>query len=143
MKHATAIALLLALPSLTRDAQGSTGQHLDALRTATLYTITVGSAPIDRAPPLQAYLALKGTLTLSTIKLAAQGATTAGQLYMAALACHLGDRRLGEALIAKLDERTAVLTAASGNLVYRNVKALAEPGSPQNPCPITPILAGE
>jgi hypothetical protein len=135
MKHFAALAQLLFFVSLARDAQGSPSQHLDVLRTATLYTINANSISVDRTPQLQAYQALKGTLSVETIKLAAQGATTAGQLYFAALACHAGDRRTGEALIAKLDERTAVLSAASGALVYRNVKSLSEPRSPQAPCP--------
>ena len=143
MKTFSAFAAIIVLVSLTRDAQCSPSQHLDVLRTATLYTISESGFASERPATLQSYIALKGTLTLTTIKLAAQGATHAGQLYMAALACHAGDRRVGEALIAKIDERTAVLSAASGNLVYRNVKTLAEPGSPQNPCPIAPIPAGE
>ncbi len=135
MKHFTALAHLLFFVSLARDAAGSPSQHLDVLRTATLYTLSANGISVDRTPQLQAYQALKGTLSLDTIKLAAQGATAAGQLYLAALACHAGDRRTGEALIAKLDERTAVLSAASGALVYRNVKSLSDPGSPQAPCP--------
>jgi hypothetical protein len=135
MKHFMALAQFLFFVSLARDAQSSPSQHLDVLRTATLYTIYANGTPVERTPTLQSYLALKGTLSVEIIKLAAQGATTAGQLYLAALACHAGDRRTGEAIIAKLDERTAVLSAASGTLVYRNVRTLSEPGSVQNPCP--------
>jgi hypothetical protein len=135
MKHFVALAHLLFFVSLARDAHASPSQHLDVLRTATLYTISASGFSIERTPQLQAYQALRGTLSVEIIKLAAQGATTAGQLYFAALACHAGDRRTGEAMIAKLDERTAVLSAASGALVYRNVKSLSDPGSPQAPCP--------
>jgi hypothetical protein len=135
MKHFAALAHLLFFVSLAPDAYASPSQHLDVLRTASLYTINASGFSVERTPQLQAYQALKGTLNVETIKLAAQGATTAGQLYFAALACHAGDRRTGEAMIAKLDERTAVLSAASGALVYRNVKSLSDPGSPQAPCP--------
>ncbi len=108
-----------------------------------MYSLNATGLPSERALPLTAYHALKGTLSVDTINLAAQGATAAGQLYLAALACQAGARRVGEALIAKLDERTAVLSTAGGTLVYRNVKSLAEPGSVQNPCPSAAIPAGE
>ena len=137
MKHFTVCAQLLIFLSLARDAAASPAQHLDLLRTATIYTLDAQGITIERTPTLQAYQALKGTLSMETIKLAAEGATTAGQLYMAALACHAGHRRKGEAMVAKLDERTAVLSAAGGAFVYRNVKSLAEAGSPHNPCPGT------
>lgn len=143
MKYATSVAQLLVLVSLMPDALGAPSQHLDTLRTASVYSLNSAGLPSERALPLAAFHALKGTLSVETISLTAQGATAAGQLYLAALACHAGARRVGEAMIAKLDERTAVLSAAGGTLVYRNIKSLAEPGSIQNPCPSAPIPAGE
>jgi hypothetical protein len=128
------VPLLVSL-SLSPNSQASPSQYLDQLRAATLYSLHAVGVPAERALSVQAYQALKGTLTVDTIKLAAQGATTAGQLYLAALACHAGDRRAGEALIAKIDERTAVLSSTGGSLVYRSVKTIADAGSAQNPCP--------
>jgi hypothetical protein len=129
------IAPLLISLSHATDSRASPSQYLDQLRAATVYSLNAAGLPAERALSVQAYQALKGTLTVDTIKLAAQGATTAGQLYLAALACHAGDRRTGEALIAKIDARTAVLSATGGALVYRSVKTIAEVGSAQNPCP--------